>query len=232
MPSYFERTGFRSVHGRKGPFQDAHKTEDSIWQWMENKPAMLAGYTDLMAAQQADRRHWMHSFDFEKILLQGASTDADATLLVDVAGGDGHDIAEIACRYPNAPGRLIVQDLPPVIDRLQELSEKVLPRKVERQKYDFFTPQPIQGAQSGSGSRHLLTRVGARCYHFRSVLHDWSDSDCIAILKNTAMAMKPGYSRLLLSEFVLPAKNVPLYPALLDISMMGEFPILAMVKIC
>lgn len=35
--------------------------------------------------------------------------------------------------------------------------------------------------------------------------------------------MKPGYSKLLMSEFVLPVTNCPLYPALLDVNMMGEY---------
>lgn len=63
---------------------------------------------------------------------------------------------------------------------------------------------------------------GARCYYFRSIFHDWPDADCITILKNTAAAMSPGYSKLLMSEFVLPTTNCPLYPALLDINMMGK----------
>ena len=33
--------------------------------------------------------------------------------------------------------------------------------------------------------------------------------------------MEKGYSKLLLSEWVLPAKGVPLYPALLDVNMMA-----------
>ncbi|GAW26060.1 putative O-methyltransferase [Rosellinia necatrix] len=33
--------------------------------------------------------------------------------------------------------------------------------------------------------------------------------------------MKPGYSKLLISEFALPASNSPLYPALLDVNMMA-----------
>ncbi|KAI0186295.1 hypothetical protein EV127DRAFT_484392 [Xylaria flabelliformis] len=35
------------------------------------------------------------------------------------------------------------------------------------------------------------------------------------------MAMTPGYSKLLMSEFVLPASNTPVYPALLDVNMMA-----------
>lgn len=70
--------------------------------------------------------------------------------------------------------------------------------------------------------------IGARCYYFRSIFHDWPDADCIKILKRTAEAMTPGYSKLLLSEFILPASNTPLYPALLDINMMGEFACLSL----
>ena len=36
-----------------------------------------------------------------------------------------------------------------------------------------------------------------------SVLHDWSDADCLRILKNTAVAMEPGYSKLLINENVV-----------------------------
>ncbi|KAJ3572280.1 hypothetical protein NPX13_g5102 [Xylaria arbuscula] len=135
------------------------------------------------------------------ILLNGAKTQPDAVLLVDIAGGEGADIAEFYQRYPSASGRLVLQDLPPVVDSIQDLISKV-----ERQKYDFFQEQPVKGA---------------KCYYFRSIFHDWSDADCITILKNTAAAMTPGYSKLLMSEFVLPASNTPLYPALLDINMMA-----------
>ncbi|KAJ6004204.1 S-adenosyl-L-methionine-dependent methyltransferase [Penicillium canescens] len=40
----------------------------------------------------------------------------DQLLLVDLGGGRGHGIAYFASRFPDAPGRLILEDLPPVID--------------------------------------------------------------------------------------------------------------------
>jgi hypothetical protein len=48
----------------------------------------------------------------------------------------------MVCRtkYPDAPGRLILQDLPHVIDSIQELHPKV-----ERMKHDFYTEQPVKG---------------------------------------------------------------------------------------
>ena len=51
-------------------------------------------------------------------------------------------------------------------------------------------------------------------------MHDWSDAKCGEILSRVREAMTPGYSKLLLNEFVIPAKKAPLYPSLLDINMM------------
>ncbi|OTB00823.1 hypothetical protein M426DRAFT_15052 [Hypoxylon sp. CI-4A] len=180
MPFYLEKTGFKNVEGSPGPFQDAHSTQDNMFEWLIKDPSMMGNFNAFMS-------------------------DSDATLMIDIGGGEGHDITEFHRRYPHAPGRLVLQDLPPTIDNIQELTPKV-----ERTKHDFFRPQPIKGA---------------RCYYFRSIFHDWSDAECIKILKNTAEAMTPGYSKLLMSEFVLPASNTPLYPALLDINMIGEPPL-------
>lgn len=67
----------------------------------------------------------------------------------------------------------------------------------------------------------LTAGAGARAYYLRSILHDWSNAKCLEILARIREAMTPGYSKLLLNEFILPAQNVPLYPALLDINMMA-----------
>lgn len=53
-----------------------------------------------------------------------------------------------------------------------------------------------------------------------SVLHDWPDEACRDILRNVVAAMKPGYSRLLLNEAVVPSVGAPLPAAMLDIAMM------------
>ena len=72
-------------------------------------------------------------------------------------------------------------------------------------KYDFYTPQLIQGA---------------RAYYFRSIFHDWPDKDCITIMQNIASVIKECYPKLLFFEWILPDKWTPLYPALLDMNMM------------
>lgn len=61
----------------------------------------------------------------------------------------------------------------------------------------------------------------ALAYHFRAIFHDWPDSACRHMLSHTAAAMQRNYSKLLISEFVLPDMDTALFPATLDIQMMG-----------
>jgi hypothetical protein len=140
MPFYLEKIGFKNAEGAAGPFQDAHNTQDNMFSWLIKDPPMMENFNAFMTGQRADRKQWFDFFDITDVLLKGAENDSDSTLLVDIAGGEGHDIAEFYRRYPDAPGRLVLQDLPPVIDSIKEL-----PPKIERQKYDFFEKQPIKG---------------------------------------------------------------------------------------
>lgn len=95
-----------------------------------------------MSAYRQGRPSWMDPdfFPVEELLIKGASLDPDAVFLVDIGGNIGHDIAEFHQKHPDVPGRLILQDLPPVIEQIEELGSKI-----ERMPYDFFTPQPIIG---------------------------------------------------------------------------------------
>lgn len=52
-------------------------------------------------------------------------------------------------------------------------------------------------------------------------MHDWSDDVCHGILSRTAEAMKKGYSKLLLNEFILPNQDCPLFAAGFDLKMMA-----------
>lgn len=64
------------------------------------------------------------------------TSNKDAVLLIDVGGGFGHYTEELLSKFPNCPGRLILQDLPPVIGRIQQLHPRI-----EKMEYDFFTEQ-------------------------------------------------------------------------------------------
>lgn len=53
-----------------------------------------------------------------------------------------------------------------------------------------------------------------------SVLHDWPDSTCLQILANITAAMKPGYSKLLINENVIPDTGAHWETTGLDIMML------------
>lgn len=79
----------------------------------------------------------------DEIFGQGISHEKDAVLLVDVGGGTGRDIANFHENYPGIPGRLVLQDLPSVIQ-----DAKNLPAAVELLAHDFFETQPVEGIKS------------------------------------------------------------------------------------
>jgi hypothetical protein len=62
--------------------------------------------------------------------------------------------------------------------------------------------------------------TGARVYFYHHILHDWSDEKCIEMLKSVRGAMKPGYSKLLLHEMIIPDVGASPFHAMLDLTMM------------
>lgn len=67
----------------------------------------------------------------------------------------------------------------------------------------------------------LKSHTGARVYFYHHILHDWSDSYCLDILRNVVSAMTPGYSKLLLHEMVVLEEGAPQFQAQLDLTMMA-----------
>lgn len=202
LPRYLEKTGFKHVDGSPGPFQDCNGSEDGMFENLIKRPDMMTNFNAFMSGSIAMRPNWFNVFDAKSIVLEGAKKDdPEAVLFIDVAGGEGHDVAAFQKAFPDAPGKLVLQDLPPVIDNIKSLDDNIV-----RQKLDFFQEQPVKGA---------------RAYYFRYIFHDWPDHSCVEIMKRTAAAMEKGYSKLIIFEWILPSKGVPLYPALLDVNMMA-----------
>lgn len=104
---------------------------------------------------------WFGSFPTES---RFRDTDVNAPLLVDVGGGLGHDIAAFHAKFPALPGKLILQDLPAVIENIKRLTQEI-----KRMKYDFSTPRLVKGT---------------RAYYMRQILYDWLDKEALAILGN------------------------------------------------
>ncbi len=97
-----------------------------------------------MTSFRDGRAEFLDIYLAEEALLQRMSTqhDGEAVFIVDVGGGRGHDLARFAATFPNATGRLILQDQPDVV------AHPVAKNVFETTAHDFFTPQPVKGANA------------------------------------------------------------------------------------
>ena len=77
---------------------------------------------------------------------------------------------------------------------------------VEHQDYDFFTEQPI---------------ANAKVYHFRKILHNWSDDECVNLLRQTRKAMSEA-SIILIDEVAIKESQLDWHSCYVDL-VMGMF---------
>ena len=109
-----------------------------------------------MTGNHSSRPSWTDWYPMEERLLRGITADDNAVVMVDIAGGRGHYIAAFRERFPYVDGRFILQEVPDVIDDIQNLDSSI-----ERMKYVMFEPQPVKGNTS--------TIITGRC--FQLILH-------------------------------------------------------------
>ncbi|KAI0972145.1 putative hydroxyindole O-methyltransferase [Xylaria arbuscula] len=192
LPEYLKNISYTlPTDVTNGPFQAAHKTELSAFSWLDKTPTYIDAFNNYMSAYRAGKPSWVdpHFYPVADRLIDGFNPDISEVFLVDVGGGKGHDLQELKAKHPDIPGKLILQDRETVISTVVSVS-------FEAMAHDFFTVQPVQNA---------------RAYYLHSILHNWSDDHCVRILHQLKSAMKPGYSRLLLNEIVVPRQR-PTWP--------------------
>jgi hypothetical protein len=181
-------------------------------------------FNDHMSGYALGSLPWMAAsfYPVKEKLIDGANTDPEAPFLVDIGGNVGHDLELFHTLYPRVPGKLILQDLPVVIGQIRNLDPAIL-----RMEYDFHTKQPVNGKAPTAPQRlfpgrrkYILTPLGARAYYMHNCLHDWPDDVCKSILAQVKAAMKPGYSRLLIHEHVIPETDAHWEATALDMVML------------
>lgn len=72
-----------------------------------------------------------------------------------------------------------------------------------------------------SGDTQANGNADSKAYLIRQVLHDWPDKECQTILKHIAEAMRPGYSKVLVNEFIVPEVGASDFITACDLVMMG-----------
>lgn len=120
-------------------FQDAWKTPLHAFQWFGENPGHLAYFNDYMALRRKPELSWLSVYPVAREVKSWDAKDNSKVIYVNIGGGIGHQCKQFKEKYPDLPGRVILQDLPHSI-------AKALPTPgVENMEHDFFQPQPIKG---------------------------------------------------------------------------------------
>lgn len=120
-------------------FQDAWKTPLHAFQWFAENNSHLTYFNDYMALRRKPELSWLSVYPVAQEVEGWDSKDNSRAIYVNIGGGIGHQCKQFKEKYPDLPGRVILQDLPHSI-------AKALPTPgVENMEHDFFQPQPIKG---------------------------------------------------------------------------------------
>ena len=164
------------------------------------------GFFDYLSAHPESRQWFdrgMANFaEAENPAIAGAYDYARFDHIVDVGGGQGGLLAEILKRHPNVRGTLF--DVPEVVRTPAYLSKEAFPARWATVGGDFFQSVP----------------PGGDAYVLKRILHDWSDEQCMRILRCCREAMSER-ARLLVVDVVVPAGNAPHPGKVMDILMLA-----------
>ncbi|KAJ5632705.1 hydroxyindole O-methyltransferase [Penicillium lividum] len=207
LPDFLAKTGYRSPQGTTdGPFQHSIGTKLTFFEFLHNDPRKMHNFNTYMTGNRNLRKHWTTWYPVrQQFLTEWSSAGGTEILLVDMGGGRGHDLQCFVNAFPESHGHLVLQDLPGTIASLPPLEQC----GITAMSHDLFvSPQPP-------------TVLGAKVFFTHFLLHDFSDDQCRVMLQHVSRAMKPGYSKLLLNEAVLPERGCPSFFAAADITMMA-----------
>ncbi|KAK8073470.1 S-adenosyl-L-methionine-dependent methyltransferase [Apiospora phragmitis] len=190
---------------KDSPLMHAHKTDLNYFDLAASR-GYLEDFNNHMGGYRQGRLPWMapEFVPVQEVLIKGADQSPDAVFMVDVGGCLGHDLLEFHRYHPTVPGKLIVQDLPQVVGSIIPSEEN---KALTPMAHNFFEEQPIKGA---------------RAYYLHSVLHDWPDDRAEVIVGRIKAAMRPGYSKLLINENVIPRTDAYWETSALDLVMLSQ----------
>ncbi|PPJ54572.1 hypothetical protein CBER1_06639 [Cercospora berteroae] len=212
LPEYLREFEYGNPgDGEKPPWkwiEGIPEYEGNRWSWMRTRPEHQRKFNQFLAAVRKDSVAWTELYEVEKVV-QG--WDGESVILVDIGGGNGRDVGNLAKaiegKWPSA--KVVLQERKEVIDGLKESAEQLHPQ-IELMPHNFFESNPTKGA---------------KVYFMHAIIHDWAENKAREILARVREAMKPGYSRLLLFDRVVPerATDWDARTAALDINMMCNY---------
>ncbi|CAK1359619.1 hypothetical protein CB0940_05793 [Cercospora beticola] len=203
FPAKLRGNGYKPPpSGTETVFNDIYNMPGKhVWDILATTPYIADGGV-FMSQYNAAHKHWTDVYPVNQRLVEGADNDPNSVFMVDVGGWTGSVAISTCEKFPEAPGKFMVLDLPSAV-----ASASSLPPRVHPCAHDFFKPYPAEVQ-------------GARFYFMRYISHDWNQDDLVAILTNIRNAMKPGYSRLLINDWVVPEKDPHPFMCSQDLTMM------------
>ncbi|USW50672.1 Putative O-methyltransferase domain, S-adenosyl-L-methionine-dependent methyltransferase [Septoria linicola] len=172
-----------------------------IWEILGSTPHVAdGGY--FMSHFNSAHKAWTDVYPVNERLIEGADQSSDAVFMIDIGGYTGSQATALHEQYPQAPGKFLVLDLAATLPPADCFAPGVGPLP-----HDFFAPYPAEAC-------------GARCYYMRYISHDWSQEALIQILTNIKNAMKPGYSKLIINDWIVPEKDPHPFMCSQDLVMM------------
>ena len=190
MPAYFKHYGRRDPSGQHHTIYSfaAGDPPATIWEIMNRNSELMEKFMATMSAMAGYMGDAAAAYDLSWVVTAAKDADPSRALVVDIGGGRGHSLEAICKATPGLDiSRCVVQDLPKVLEEAKSLAGGRELAKARFVSMDFHAEQPVRGA--------LL-------YHTRLCIHDYSDEDCIRMLRHIRGAMLPD-SRLLIVDQVL-----------------------------
>lgn len=177
---------------RTGKPAAEHVLGQKLWEYLKSHPQDGELYHHAMTgASRIINDALVHVYDFSPF-----------NVIVDVGGGQGSLLKTILASHPALSG--ILFDQAQVIEKLHEHMPSEFRARIELVAGDFFVDVPKQGD----------------AYILKQVLHDWSDEDCIRILKACRKAMKPGSRLLVMDGVIQPGGAETTFAKLTDLVML------------
>ncbi|KAI0190559.1 S-adenosyl-L-methionine-dependent methyltransferase [Astrocystis sublimbata] len=166
-------------------FSVANGTENSVYMEFSQFPERARRFGNAMRSFTEGT-----GFELDHVVQNFPWGDLKGGTVVDVGGSQGFASFAIARQFPSV--KCVVQDLEPVVAAAEKERPSELADRVEFMTHDFFTEQPV---------------FGADVYFFRWIFHNWSDKYCIDILKKLIPALKRG-AKVVVNDNVLPQPGV------------------------
>ncbi|KAJ5313478.1 uncharacterized protein N7443_000362 [Penicillium atrosanguineum] len=106
LPAYLKDAGYQNPsNGNDCAFQLKYNTKSHFFDFIKSNPKVAAEFHNNLSTYSQGRLSWTDPSIYDVTqLIQGMKIGEDEVVLVDVGGGQGHDISEFRRQLPNITG--------------------------------------------------------------------------------------------------------------------------------